>query len=271
MKKQFKDYGYIEKIEVNDDVSLKQCFDKAVAQYMQTEEAKEQLEKVFQDWPPAIISKNVKILIFLISHAPTALDILINHVYEDIKNENPSLTTLYLAEHLMLADGYNGELDYELNCLTNKNSNPYIYLLGRLLAPASDQTYSYINIEDQFLNRNRSIMQQVRRTILADRHDVYSLAYSHLLNTFQEWCFLNKKAPKKRNQYNRNDVVKWLEHIASHSEIVFVIKMFERRHRNTISHPGDESAEVNPVNETEYKEDLKTLNHYLSNFRRKLS
>jgi hypothetical protein len=92
-----------------------------------------------------------------------------------------------------------------------------------------------------------------------------------LLNTLQEWCFCHHQPTISRNHYDRNHVVGWLESIASHSEIVFVITMFDRRNRNTISHPGDESIEVSPVDRVEYEEHLARLNLFLPNFWRRLS
>jgi hypothetical protein len=47
--------------------------------------------------------------------------------------------------------------------------------------------------------------------------------------------------------------------------------MFDRRNRNTISHPGDESIEVTPVDKAEYEEHLAQLNLFLPNFCRRLS
>ncbi len=46
--------------------------------------------------------------------------------------------------------------------------------------------------------------------------------------------------------------------------------MFDRRNRNTISHPGDESVEVAPVDQTEYEKHLEILNRLLPNFWRRL-
>lgn len=164
-----------------------------------------------------------------------------------------------------------GEFDNEISLLFQSSTNPYIFLLGRLLNPMPPSNVRYINIDDRCLQTYRSLMQQVRRTILAERRGVHGLAYNHLLNTLQEWCFCNHQPEVGRNRYDRNHVVNWLEPIASHSEIVFVITMFDRRNRNTISHPGDESIDVAPVSQIEYEEHLERLNLLLPNFARRLS
>gem|GEM_PF-4588094 len=44
--------------------------------------------------------------------------------------------------------------------------------------------------------------------------------------------------------------------------------MFDRRNRNTISHPGDENTEA-PIEKTEYNNHLERLNQYLPIFLRR--
>lgn len=270
LREQFRDRGYVDRIATNDDLALKQCFQNAVAHYMRSQQAQQQLEKVFQNWHPVLMSKSIKVLVFLISRVPTALNTLFAYVREALGNPFPSLTTLHLAEHLILIDEYNREFDDEIIHLLQVSYSPYVSLLGRLINPHSPSETRYINIENDCLQTNDSLMQQVRRMIIAERRGVHSLAYNHLLNTLQEWCFCHHQPGIPRSHYDRNRVVGWLESIASHSEIVFVITMFDRRNRNTISHPGDESIEVNPVDKAEYEEHLAKLNLFLPNFRRRL-
>lgn len=270
LRKQFRERGYVARIATNDDLALKQCFQTAVVHYTRSKQAQYQLEMVFQDWHPALMSKSIKVLVFLISRVPTALNTLFTYVYESLGEPQPSLTTIHLAEHLMLIEEYDGEFD-ELSHLLQPSSNPYICLLSRLINPNPPSRNRYINIEDECLQKNRSLMQQVRRTIIAARRGEHGLAYNHLLNTLQEWCFCNQQTMKTRNDYNRKSVVEWLESIASHSEIVFVMTMFDRRNRNTISHPGDESIEVATVDRAEYEDHLERLNCLLINFSRQLA
>jgi hypothetical protein len=271
LRERFRERGYVDRIATNDDLALKQCFQKAVVNYTRSEQAQQQLEVVFQDWHPALMSKSIKVLVFLVSRVPTALNTLLNYVCEGLRNPQPSLTIVHLAEYLMLIEEYNGELNNEVSHLLQTSSNPYTHLLGRLVNPLSSFSNRYINIEDSCLQAHRSIMQQVRRTIIAERRGVHGLAYNHLLNVLQEWCFCNQRSSVTRNHYDRNHVVSWLESIASHSEIMFVITIFDRRNRNTISHPGDESVEIAPVDQTEFEEHLERLNQLLANFRIRLS
>ncbi|MFZ4666434.1 MAG: reverse transcriptase domain-containing protein, partial [Prochlorotrichaceae cyanobacterium] len=266
LREQFRDRGYVDRIATNDDLALKQCFQKAVINYTRSQQAQQQLEDVFQDWHPALMPKSIKVLVFLISRVPTVLNTLLAYVREALKIPFPSFTTLHLAEHLMLIDEYKGEFNNEVIHLLKVSSSPYTDLLNRLINPCSPLEKRYINIENQCLQANGSIMHQVRRMIIAEKRGVHSLAYNHLLNTLQEWCFCHQQPTMSRNNYDRKHVVKWLESIASHSEIVFVMTMFDRRNRNTISHPGDESIEVTPVNKAEYEEHLARLNLFLPNF-----
>lgn len=113
-------------------------------------------------------------------------------------------------------------------------------------------------------------MKQVRRTVLAEKLSLYSLAYNHLLNTFQEWCYCQQEENNSRNNYDRNHVVDWLTPIADNDELTFIITLFDRRNRNTISHPGDENVEVSPISKAEYENHLKKLNLCLPNFSKRL-
>lgn len=266
LKETFRQRGYVDRIATNDDLALKQCFHRTVGHYTRSEQAQRQLEEVFQDWYPALMPKSIRVLVFLISRVPTALNMLLGHVQVGLRQLQPSLTTIHLAEHLMLIDEYNGTFDDEITHLCRTSSNPYIQLLGRLVNPSAPLRNRYINIEDDCLERHASLMQQVRRTNLAEKRGVHSLAYNHLLNTLQEWCFCNQRPSITRNHYDRNNVVTWLEPFANHSELVFVMTMFDRRNRNTISHPGDESTDVAPVDKAEYEEHLERLNQLLPGF-----
>jgi hypothetical protein len=190
LREKFRDRGYVERIATNDDLALKQCFQKAVVHYTRSDQAQQQLEVVFQDWHPALMPKSIKVLVFLISRVPTALNTLFIYICEGLRNPQPSLTTVHLAENLMLIEEYNGEFNNELSHLLQTSFNPYIHLLGRLVNPLTPSRNRYINIEDRCLHANRSLMQQVRRTIIAERRGVHGLAYNHLLNTF---CVQDKK------------------------------------------------------------------------------
>jgi len=286
LKEAFRDDGYVARLDANDDIALKQCFHTAVVQYTQSGRARQELERAFQNWNPVLIPKSVKVLVFLISRVPSTFNELIAHVSRDLVREpSPPLTTVYLAEHLMLSDAYINdrqesgpqyeiaidEMEAALVELIRSGDNSYIGLLNRLLTPSSISRQRYVEIEDSCLRSNRSLMQQVRRAVVAEQRGGYGLAYNHLLNTLQEWCFCNQQPPPPaRKHYDRNEVIRWLDTIASHSEIVFVMTMFDRRNRNAISHPGNEGSEVSLVTSFEYENHLVELNRLLTNSRRRL-
>lgn len=270
MKERFREYGFVEKIATNDDLALKQCFQNSVIYYTRSEQAQRQLEIVFQDWYPALMPKSIRVLVFLISRVPNALSSLLNHVRESLSNSSTSLTTVYLAEHLMLIEEYNNELNDTVAQILPTSSDPYIKLIGRLVSPLPPTENCYIQIQDECLRTNESLMKQVRRAVLAEKLSIYSLAYNHLLNILQEWCYCNQTPNISRSDYNRNHITQWLTPFAIDSELVFVMTMFDRRNRNTISHPGDENVEVSPVDRSEYENHLERLNQYLPNFSRRL-
>ncbi|MGD1922497.1 MAG: hypothetical protein ACFCAD_28550 [Pleurocapsa sp.] len=271
MKTTFMKQGFVGRIATNDDLALKQCFQRAVTHYTQSEQARLQLETVFQNWNPALMPKSITILMFLVSRAPNALQILINYVVNNLNNTLLSLNTIYLAEHLMLLDQYNNQLNTPISNLLQGSSDPYIKLLSRLITPSIPANNSYIQIQNKCMVEYDSKMKQVSRTVLAEKLSLYSLAYNHLLNTFQEWCYCKQGKNIGRNNYDRNNVIDWLTPIADNDELTFIITLFDRRNRNTISHPGDEKVEVSPISKAEYEKHLRRLNLCLLNFSRRLS
>jgi hypothetical protein len=166
----------------------------------------------------------------------------------------------------MLIKQYNKELDVKITDLHVKSSSSYIYLLSRLVKPNSPSKDRYINIKDRDLKQYSSIGYQVRCSVIAERRGFHGIAYNHLLNTLQEWCFVNEKSSTKKshNQYNCKDVIKWLEIFADHSDIIFVMIVFDRRNRNTISHPGAEGTEIATIDKLEYKHHLERLNLFFT-------
>lgn len=270
MKEVFVQRGFVERITTNDDLALKQCFQRATVDYTRSPQAQMQLETVFQDWNPILMPKSISVLIFLVSRAPNALNILFNHIKDNLDSLSPSLTTVYLAEHLMLIEQYNSEFDSAIKKLVQKSLDPYIKLLGRLVTPSPPIENVYIHIQNKCLRTHNSIVKQIRRAVLAEKLCLYSLAYNHLLNAFQEWCYCNQRKNIKRSNYNRNNVVEWLTPIADNDELTFVIILFDRRNRNTISHPGDENIGVLPIDKAEYENHLKKLNLCLLNFSKRL-
>lgn len=266
MKERFRECGFVEKIAKNDDLALKQCFQSAVIHYTRSHQAQRQLETIFQDWYPALMPKSIRVLVFLISRVPNALNNLLNYIKESLENSSPSLNSIHLAEHLMLIEEYNNELDNVIAKLLLTSSDPYIQLIGRLVNPLPPTPNCYIQIQDECLRNNESLMKQVRCAVLAEKRSIYSLAYNHLLNVLQEWCYCNQHPNISRSNYNRNHVTEWLTPFAIDSELTFVMTMFDRRNRNTISHPGDGNIEIFPVNQSEYEEHLEKLNQYLPNF-----
>lgn len=114
LKDEYKEKGHVSRLATNDDLALKQCFKNAVIKYTDIESVKKQLEQVLQDFPPALIPKSMKVLVFLISRVPIVLASLIEYISNNLCDLQPSLTTLYLAENLMLIKQYRNELDEKI-------------------------------------------------------------------------------------------------------------------------------------------------------------
>lgn len=254
LKKEYKKEGKIE-LKNNDDTALKECFVKSMQNYLVKKENKVLLTKLFQDWNPILTLNSAKAILFIISNSKKKLMIIEKFLRNDFDNKIKEPQYLYLLEKLL----YNTEYKKSFKgLLKNANfSSDYFSLIKRMISYKSiDIEKSNISIQDSILNDDASLMQQVKKIILAEKSNDYNLAFNHLLNSFHLFCFiidLNKEKKPIEN-YNRENVVDFLKNKKpiNYNDIIFVNSFFGRRNKNTISHPGDKNRENWFVDENEY-------------------
>gem|GEM_PF-3392530 len=170
MKDKFAERGFVGRIATNDELALKQCFQNSVNHYTLSQQAQIQLEDVFQNWYPALMPKSIRVLIFLISRTPNALSNLLSYINQNLSNNlSLSLTTLHIAEHLMLIEEYNGEFDDAIANLLLRSSDSYVKLLGRLVHSTTPESDRYIQVEDECLKANESLMKQLGMVFLPSK------------------------------------------------------------------------------------------------------
>jgi hypothetical protein len=89
--------------------------------------------------------------------------------------------------------------------------------------------------------------------VLAEAAEDYNLAFSHLLNAFHYYCYVeDKQSPFPQDRYDRMAVEKFLQPKASVNEIRFVVAFFDRRNKNMISHAGHQKQGSSVVGKEEY-------------------
>ncbi len=87
------------------------------------------------------------------------------------------------------------------------------------------------------LSKEAHIIEQIRLRILNEKIGSYSVALNHLLNEIHAICMLLEQNQKKK--YEADDAVKYLSSKCVPHEICLDIRnLFDRRNRNTVSHPG---------------------------------
>jgi hypothetical protein len=245
----------ISSLETGDENALKECFISAVRNYSNSLEAKNELEKVFLDWNPILTLHSIKALMFLIGTNENSLNniekFLMNNFSENIKRTE----LLYLLEKFLLHDKYNGQFNEKI---TNIDQHPSIYfsMLHRLIKPSKESTQKFTPISNDDLKNYDSLMQQIKKLILSERKEDFTLSFNHLLNMFHIFCYL--KDPENKNiqqkKYERPDILKFLRNKLTLIEIQFIISFFDRRNKNPISHAGSEKMENWIIGKDEYEQ-----------------
>lgn len=146
----------------------------------------------------------------------------------------------------------------------NSNSKvKYLRLIRKMLdkdfniKPESQNLYT-----NDFLNDKVSLMQQIKQRVFYEKFGHYNVAFNNLLNEFHElfkivYDHLNK---------SKLEATEIGEHMTKEGfatdDVLFVLDFFNRRNKNSISHPNDADLGFWGVSEEEYikyKERLKPI------------
>jgi hypothetical protein len=99
-----------------------------------------------------------------------------------------------------------------------------------------------------------SLAQQVKAMVIAERSKNFNLAFNHLLNCFHFYLYAEDplRGAVKLKDYDQNAVIRLMSKRASIEDIQFAMSVFDRRNKNTISHPGEQGQENWAVDQEEY-------------------
>ncbi len=242
LKADFKTFGEAS-LDSEDDSLLKEMFLTSVkndqmSNYVKSKEAIKQLDKAFLGWNFILTLNNIKSLMFFIGSSNKSFKKLEKYLKDNFKDIVKKTQYLYLLERVLLNEKYSNSLD--TNFIANYvNCIPYYEILKRIVFPKIDKNENDLPFDDNLLNSLNSLTQQIKLMHLAEKMQNYNVAFNHLLNSLHYYCFHNFSTPKKLKNYDRNDLVKDIKQFLTLREISFVISFFDRRNKNSISHPGE--------------------------------
>jgi hypothetical protein len=164
---------------------------------------------------------------------------------------------LQIVERIILFDEHRNAFDNLLKKVDKQPAVTYLQLLRRLRGQSVGAVEEVLPFKMSFLSQHDSLVQQVKLLCIAESTGNYNVAFNHLLNCFQYYCYtqdMNPRKPALKN-YDRQNVIDYLrtKKASSLDDSKFVISFYDRRNKNTISHPGEKELAHWPVAEQEYR------------------
>jgi hypothetical protein len=206
--------------------------------YLESKDSQDKLEEAFKNWNFLLTYKNIKSFMYFIGKSRSTFKQLEDFLCDNFETVVNKTQLLNLLEKVILHENYNNSLDDKIKSISDSNL-VYYYIIRRLILPKKDLMSPDLPIDADFLVHNSSLMQQIKMMTLAERNKNYNLAFNHLLNCFHFYCFCKFTPSGELKKFDRNEVVKCLQNIISLSDLSFIISFFDRRNKNSISHPGE--------------------------------
>lgn len=213
---------------------LKEVYDDCVNQLLGTEDSKHLIEKMFIDFNFDLVKAMPREIIIIISHS----QIVANNFVEFLSRKT-NLTTrdVYLIIKFLCQTNFRDK--NLLKKLEDNDSFRHIVsVYGEAkIASESPGYYDLSGVKALRISQDSHIIEQIRLRVFNERIGYYSVALSHLLNEAHAICLLLDS--NKKNKYEADDAVKYLSaKCVSHETCIDIRNLFDRRNRNTVSHPG---------------------------------
>ncbi|NOZ45164.1 MAG: hypothetical protein GXO79_00110 [Chlorobi bacterium] len=268
LKNEFSEKGTA-KIENEKDLLLKEIFSKSLMNLIKSNKHEKQLKEIFKDFNPILTLHSIKTILFITDNSKDGFNSLIKYLNRNFYKSKKSAQFMYLLERTIFLDSYTNNLDKKI-LEKDDNRSRYFSLIKRLVSAPTSLKKEYLSnsdfpIKDEFLIKNPTLIQQIKKSILAEKSNNYNLAFNHILNAFHFYCYIrDNKFKNKMKYYNRENVKDFLQSKKiSLSDNRFVISFFDRRNNNTISHPGDENFENWVVTRKEFLKYKNRMNKIL--------
>lgn len=216
------------------DEILKEVYDKAVNQLLDKEDNKARIEDIFTEFNFDLVKAKPQEIIILICKNKTVSDNFLGFLQDKI---NITTRDLYLIiKFLCQTEFKNEELFKKLEINNSFNQIANIYRQSQLYSNYPGY-YELSAAQVLLLSEHSHILEQIQLRVFNEKIGSYSVALNHLLNEIHAICWqfdLNKK-----HKYEAEDAVRYLQTKCVPHEIRIDIRnLFDRRNRNTVSHPG---------------------------------
>ncbi|WP_373530379.1 AbiA family abortive infection protein [Nostoc sp.] len=230
---------------------LKEVYNKNVNQLLETENNNNLIEEIFTDFDFNFVKAMPREIIVIIAKNEVVLNNFTQFLYEkkDLTTRDIYLIIKYLCQTNFTNDELLGKLE----------SNPsfrQVISVYREAQIASERP-GYYDLPDTkvlLLLEDAQIVEQIRLRVFNERIGFYSVALNHLLNEVHAICLLfDPIDPTKKNKYEVDDAVKYLaSKWVPHGTCIDICNLFDRRNRNTVSHPGSRENIAWGVTKDEY-------------------
>lgn len=233
------------------DEILKQVYDKRVRQLLSKPSNLKQIGRIFHNFNFGLVRVNPIPIMIVLLHDPNASSNFQNYLLakENITTSDVNLMLTYLCQ-----------TDFRDTVMLErlKKYDHMREIVARLeegnLSLDTPGYYALAPHQVRKLSSLTHVTEQIRLRALSEREYHYSVALNHLLNEFHAICFhldtANKTKPKS---YDADRVAAFLEaQNVPNSTCVEIVKLFDRRNANQVSHPGSVQSISWGVDEKEY-------------------
>ncbi len=238
------------------ELQLKECFQKTVKHYLKSNHARRDLSSAFSKWPPIITTSSITSILFLLSHTRKGLDHLIKSIKKDFELCLTDPHWTFVLEKIILIKNKRSSFNSDIKKHTKTKESTHFQLIKRLLGLEEVSNSVEFPFSNRYLNQNESLSQQIKLLRISEIRARFNEALNHLLNITQICCYLNDNPSKKGTlkNYNQKSVTSFLkkDRNISVDELKLVIDLYDRRNKNTLSHPGEEDFAFWPASHSEY-------------------
>jgi AbiA family abortive infection protein len=239
------------------DEILKEVYDTPVNKLLDKKENRAKIEEIFTDFNFDLVKVRPREIIIIISKSPKSIEEFSKFLHA---KEKPSTRDLYLIIKFLCQTNF---ADLELfRKLEIGNEFGKIFKVYHTTEKDCNLT-GYYNLSAnsiKSISKDPHIVEQIRLRVFNEKIESYSVALNHLLNEIHAIALLRDQQNKKTNEYEADDAVKYLIYKGvSHEICIDIRNLFDRRNRNTVSHPGSEQRTTWGVTKEEYFKYLESV------------
>lgn len=232
---------------------LKEVYDNSVNQLLSKQEIQEKIEMTFTNFNFDLVKVMPQEIILIISKNQKILSEFILFL-----QNKKFLTTrdVYLIIKFLCQRNFKNKNNLLFKNLKDNGSFRHIASVYEESKIVSDTPgyYQLSATQINILMRQPHIIEQIRLRVFNEKIESYSVALNHLLNEIHGICMLSDKNNTNKNKdYNAEHAVKYLAFTGvPHDICIDTRNLFDRRNRNTVSHPGSEQNIAWGVTKDEY-------------------